>query len=105
MNLQDLINQYTAKMHQIDELIDEKRLAERKLQLATDDRKSIRREIAEFFEKVGGKGVQTFLLEVNGKQTVYQISLDYHPEDDSFLTFAEITPIEKLAISEEELVP
>jgi exoribonuclease R len=104
MNLQKLIDQYTAKMDQIDELIDEKKLAERKLQLATDDRKSIRREIAEFFKKVGGKGVQTFLLEVNGKQTVYQIDLDCHPERDEFLTFAEITPIKELVISEEKLV-
>jgi protein-disulfide isomerase-like protein with CxxC motif len=104
MNLQDLIDQYTAKMHQVDELADEKRLAERKLQLATDDKKAIRHEIAEFFKKAGGKGVHTFLLEVNGKQTVCQISLDCHPEHDNFLTFAEITPIEELVILEEELV-
>jgi protein-disulfide isomerase-like protein with CxxC motif len=104
MNLQGLIDQYTAKMRQVDELADEKKLAERKLQLATDNKKAIRKEIAQFFKKAGGKGVHTFLLEVNGKQTVCQIDLDCHPERDEFLTFAEITPIEELAISEEELV-
>jgi hypothetical protein len=92
MSLKSLANHYITKSKEIDRLKEEQKILEKKLNLMSEDLKSIRCQISGVISK-DTEAPKSFLIVYDSKPIVFQVNTSQHPDWHEFISFGEVTPL------------